>query len=165
MIILSIWFQELRYQIGAFQGMTKWSWPTVKIIFTTGVYLTCGPSGPDPRLSGSRGRPARVWGSSAGALVATRLHKEEKAKLVEKVSGGWSTRPAIHVAWMPALHLAPNRPLQASEGPIHPYKLPPHGESHFVVLHMQRLWFSSSSAGEALSGVESRVESLLELQK
>jgi hypothetical protein len=34
-----------------------------------------------------------------------------------------------------------------------------------VVLHLSRFWFSSRSIGKALSGVESRVESPLELQK
>jgi hypothetical protein len=44
----------------------------------------------------------------ARALVATRLHKEEKAESVEKVSGGCSTWPTGHVAWLPGLHLARN---------------------------------------------------------
>jgi hypothetical protein len=60
--------------------------------------LTRGPSGPDPRPSGPKGRPARVSGGSARALVATHLHEEEKAELVEKVGDGRSTRPAGHVA-------------------------------------------------------------------
>jgi hypothetical protein len=72
-------------------------------------------------LGPGAGRPARVWGGSAWALVATRLH-EEKPESVEKVDGGCSTRPVGH-------HLVPNWPLQVGGGPIHPYKYPPHGES------------------------------------
>jgi hypothetical protein len=106
----------LRYQIGAFQGMTKWSWPNVKIIVTTGVHLTCGPSGPDPRPSGPRGRPTdpspwpvsqglRRYGLSLGCHAST-----------------WGGE-----AWV-------------SGGPIHPYKYPSRWKSthhtHFVVLHL-----------------------------
>jgi hypothetical protein len=97
MILVFIWFQEHMYQIGAFQGMIKWSWPNVKIIITTRVYLTRGPSGPDPKPSGPRGRPARVWGGSTRALVSMRLHKEEKAESVKNVGGGRSTWPATWV--------------------------------------------------------------------
>jgi hypothetical protein len=130
-----IWFQELRYQTGAFQGMTKWSWPNIKIISTTRVYSTRGPSGPDPRLSGPDrrlsgpgaglqaqllGRPARVSGGLAWAFITTCLH-EEKPKSVDGAPPG---RPASHVVWPPDHHLAPNRPLQVGGGPIHPYKYP-----------------------------------------
>jgi hypothetical protein len=52
-----IWFQELRYQIRAFLGMTKWSWPNVKIIITTEVYSISGPTGPNPSPNWPRGRP------------------------------------------------------------------------------------------------------------
>jgi hypothetical protein len=123
-----IWFQELRYQIGAFQGMTKWSWLNFKIIITTGVYLTRGPSGLDLRLSGPRGRSAgpthslasqglRWFGLSLGCHVSTRGGEGW-------VGGGRSTRPNGHVAWPPGLHLAPNQPIQVGGGPIHPYKYP-----------------------------------------
>jgi hypothetical protein len=65
-----------------------------------------------PARQGPTGRPARVWGGSAWVLAATHLHNEEKPKSVEKVI----------------------------QGPIHPYKYPPHGQSqhttHFVVLHL-----------------------------
>jgi hypothetical protein len=48
---------------------------------------------------------------------------------VEKVSGGRSTRLAGHVAWLPNLHLVPNRPLQVGGGLIHPYKYSSHSET------------------------------------
>jgi hypothetical protein len=67
---------------------------------------------------------ARLQVKSARALVATRLHEEEKAESVEKVHGGCSTRPAGDVAWLPGLHLAPNRPLLVGGDLIHPYKYP-----------------------------------------
>jgi hypothetical protein len=145
--------------------MTKWSWLNVKIIITTSLYLTRGPSGLDPRLSGPRGQPVRVWGGSGRALVATCLHAEEKAESVEATPPGWSTmwlgRPAS--TWrqneLSSLVVVPFSPINTPSR----VKLTHH--THFVVLHMWRIWFSSSSAGEALSGVESRVKSLLKLQK
>jgi hypothetical protein len=54
-------------------------------------------------------RPAKVWGGSAHALVATRLHEEEKPESVEKVGGGRSNHLAGHVAWPSGHHLAPNQ--------------------------------------------------------
>jgi hypothetical protein len=76
MILVFIWFQELRYQIRVFQGMTKWSWPNVKIIITAGVYLTRGPSALDPRLSRLRGWPVgqglTQFGPSLGCHASTR---------------------------------------------------------------------------------------------
>jgi hypothetical protein len=119
-----IWFQKLRYQIGAFQGMTKWSWQNVKIIITTGVYLTRGPSSPDPRPSGPRGWLAgqglRWFTPSLGCHTSTWGGEA-------RVSGGHSTQPLGH-------HMVPNRPIQVSGGPIHPYKYPPHGESRHTTL-------------------------------
>jgi hypothetical protein len=103
MILVFIWFQEHRYQIGSFQGMTKWSWSNVKIDITMGVYLTHGPSGLDPRLSEPRGRPAaRVGGGSAWALVAMCLPEQAKPESIEKVGGDRSTRLTGHVGWPPA---------------------------------------------------------------
>jgi hypothetical protein len=69
-ILVFIWFQKLRYQIGASQWITKWSWPNVKIIITTGVYLTRGPSGPDPRPTG---QGSRRFGPSLGCHASTRV--------------------------------------------------------------------------------------------
>jgi hypothetical protein len=68
--------------------------------------------------------PARVWGGSDRALVATRLHKEEKPESVEKVDGGRSTRPIGHTAWPPDHHLALNWLIQIGGDPIRPYKYP-----------------------------------------
>jgi hypothetical protein len=56
-------------------------------------------------------------------MVATRLHKEEKLELVEKVGGGQSTRSASHAAWLPDHHLAPNWLIQVDGGPIHPINI------------------------------------------
>jgi hypothetical protein len=86
------------------------------------------------RVGPGAGRPSRVWGSSARALVATHLHEEEEPELVENVGGGSSTQPAGHVAWLPSHHLAPNRALQVGGGPIHPYKYPPHSENWHTTL-------------------------------
>jgi hypothetical protein len=47
-------------------------------------------------------------GGSARALVATRLHEEEKPELVENVGGGFFTWLVGHVAWPPGHLLAPN---------------------------------------------------------
>jgi hypothetical protein len=109
--------------------MIKWSWQNIKIIITMGVYLTRGPSGPDPRQSEQRGRPTgptpwsasqglRWFDPSLGCHVSTRGGEAW-------VVGGHSTRPASHVAWLAGHHVAPNRPLQVNGGPIHPYKYPP----------------------------------------
>jgi hypothetical protein len=38
------------------------------------------------------------------------------------------------VACPPSHHLALNQPLQVGEGPIHPYKYPPRGESRHTTL-------------------------------
>jgi hypothetical protein len=128
MILVFIWFHELRYQIWAFQGMTKWSWPNVKIIITTGVYLTRGPGGPDPRLRRQRCRPAgptpwlvdqvlRWFGPILGCHASTWGGEA-------RIGGGRSTRLASHVPWLVGHHLAPNQPLQVGGGPVHPDKYP-----------------------------------------
>jgi hypothetical protein len=61
--------------------------------------LTRGPSGLDPdRVGPGVGRPARVWGGSARALIATHLNEEEKPESVDAASLGrsamWLDRPA-----------------------------------------------------------------------
>jgi hypothetical protein len=66
-------------------------------------------------------------------------------------------------------HLANYRLNQAVIAPRTPINTPcPCNSEHhtlLVVLHLYRFLFSSRSVGEALSGVESRVESSLELRK
>jgi hypothetical protein len=44
---------------------------------------------------------------------------------MENVSGGRSTQPADHVAWLASHHMVPNRLLQVSGAPPLPYKYPP----------------------------------------
>jgi hypothetical protein len=74
--------------------------------------LTHGPSGPNPRPKGSKGRPTpKLFGRPAMFYVGlahgfedTCLHEEEKNKEAEKVGGGHSTRLADRVVW-PASHL------------------------------------------------------------
>jgi hypothetical protein len=102
-------------------------------------------------VSPGAGRPAqllgwsaRVWGGSAPALVATRLHEKEKPESVVKVGGGWSTRPDGHVARRPGHHMVPNRLIQVGGGPIHPYKYPPHGESRHTHTTFWRFHLQSS---------------------
>jgi hypothetical protein len=112
-----IWFQELRYQIGAFQGMTKWSWPNDKIIITTRVYLTHGPSGPNPSLNGGYMVLSRFSPRLRGH-VSTR---EEEGQ----GSGSRSTWPAAHVARPAGRHLATYRLGQVGGAPPWPYKYPP----------------------------------------
>jgi hypothetical protein len=144
-----IWFQELRYQIGAFQEMTKWSWPNVKIIITTGVYLTRVPSGPNPRPNRPRGRLAGRPGFKVVRAETWLPHVYTRRRSlswwrqsVEAAPLGrlsmWLGRPAGH-------HVAPNWPLQVGGGPIHTYKYSPHGESrhthHTLEIPLAKLSF------------------------
>jgi hypothetical protein len=55
-----------------------------------------GPGG--GRLTKSPSRPARFYVGLAHGFVHTCLHEKEKAKELEKVSGGQTTWPADHVA-------------------------------------------------------------------
>jgi hypothetical protein len=99
--------------------MTKWSWPNVKIIITTGVYLTRGPSRIDPWPSGPRGQPTSPtsWPTGQGLRrFGPSLSCHTSTRGGEALVGGESR-------WRP-LHLVPNWPLQVGGGPIHPYKYP-----------------------------------------
>jgi hypothetical protein len=125
-ILVFIWFQELSYQIGAFQGITKWSWPNVKIITTTGVYFTRGPSGPNPRPSRPRGRPASQLNSftSQPGFEAVRPEPWFHAS-----TWGGGARVGRESQWRPLhpvarpcglaarQHIAPNRPLHVGGAP------------------------------------------------
>jgi hypothetical protein len=90
-----------------------------------GVYLTHGLRGSNPRPKGPKGRPvakllgrlAMFYVGLARAFKDTCLHEEWKAKVMEKVRVGCSTRPASH-------HLAPNRLVQVCGAPPQPYKYP-----------------------------------------
>jgi hypothetical protein len=55
----------------------------------------------------------------------TCLHEELKAKAVEKVGGGLSTRPFGHMAWPAGHHLVPNGLLQVGGAPPRTYKYSP----------------------------------------
>jgi hypothetical protein len=135
--------------------------------------LTHGPSGPDRRMSGPRGWPTSTthWPACQGLRrfsPSLGFHASIQGGEA-RVSGGRSTRSAGHVACPAGHHLEPNRHLQVGGGPIQPYKYPlmvkvnmPHSFCNPPLVTFQ---FSSSSAGEALSGVESWVKSLLELWK
>jgi hypothetical protein len=74
---------------------------------TTGVHLTCGPSGPNPRPSGPKGRPARVWVCSARDLVDTPLRRFTRKDLMLEGSGGWEEWPVGHPR---EVHLPPQEP-------------------------------------------------------
>jgi hypothetical protein len=173
MILVFIWVQELRYQIGAFQWITKWSWPIVKMSITTAVYLRRGPSGPNPKPTGPRGRstgptpcPAgqglRWLGPGLGWHVSTSVHKEGS-----EAQRPWRPRwVADHPrGWLAGRPFALNQPCQVGgDSPLPLYKPPLWLKSQHPTLHV-KVRFSSSSIGEALSGVESWVEHSLELWK
>jgi hypothetical protein len=83
--------------------------------------------------------------------------------------GGRKEWTVGHVDGQPAIHLLQADLAKSVETPLYPYTSPPMAEdatthstcsSPLVIVQ-----FSSSSTGEALSGVESRVEFSLELQK
>jgi hypothetical protein len=157
-----IWFQELRYQIVAFQGITKWSWPNVKIIITVGVYLTCGPTRTDPRPSGPRGQPAGRPG-----FDVVRLEPWLPRVYTRRSPSRWRAlhQPAGYMAWSPNHYPVPNWPLQVSGGSIHPYKYP-HGESQYITLILQFSTCKCSSLGVVAQEKpcqESRVESSVRL--
>jgi hypothetical protein len=86
-----------------------------------------------------------------------------------KVDGGQTPWLAGHVARPAGHHLACYRLNQVSNPSLDPYKYPLPVEikaTHSTCSStLVKVWFSSSSTGEALSGVESQVEFLLELRK
>jgi hypothetical protein len=80
-------------------------------------------------------------------------------KVVELERSGW---PAGHVDGWPAVHLLQTDIAKLVETYLYPYIRPPMAKdstSHSTCSSpLVKVWFSSSSAGEAPSGVESRVE-------
>jgi hypothetical protein len=151
-----IWFQELRYQIGAFQWITKWSWPNVKMSITAGVYLTRGPSGPNPRPSGPRGLPAGQdlsrFSPGLSWHVSTLIHK--------KASESW--RGGREVGRL-TIHLLQTDLAKSVETPLCPYISPPMAKdstrhSTCCPPHV-KVQFNSSSTGEAQPRVESSIRS------
>jgi hypothetical protein len=64
---------------------------------TTGVYLTHGPSGPNPRPSGPRSRTTRVSVGLAQDLVDTSLRQFTRKDLRLEGGGGREEWPAGHV--------------------------------------------------------------------
>jgi hypothetical protein len=126
------------------------------------VFDTCTKWAKPPAKWGQgAGWPARVWVSSARDLVDTSLHRFTRNDPRSEGSGGQEEWPA-------SSPFAPNQPCQVGGGSPLPLYRPPYGwrlssSTLHVVLHLQRFQFSSSSTGEGLSGVESRVEHSLEL--
>jgi hypothetical protein len=80
------------------------------------VGQTLGRVGPRAGWAGFEAVLPEPW---LPCVYTRRRSPSQWRKLVEADPPG---RPAGH-------HLPPNRPLQVSRGPIHPYKYPPHGES------------------------------------
>jgi hypothetical protein len=117
-ILVFLWFQELRYQLREFQWITKWSWPNVKMSITTWVYLRRGPSGPNPRQSGPKGRPAQD-------LVDTSLRRFTRKDLRLEGGGGREEWPADHVEGRPAVHLLQTSLAKSVETPLYTNISPP----------------------------------------
>jgi hypothetical protein len=87
-----------------------------------------------------------------------------------KIGGDREESLADHVDGRPVVHQLQTDSIKSVEAPLNLYGRILMGEfrTHhtiLVVLHLQRFQFSSRSVGEALLGVESQVESLLELLK
>jgi hypothetical protein len=81
-----------------------------------------GPGGGQPAKS--PGRTARFYVSLAYGFVHTCLHEKEKAKAVEKVSGGQITWPTGHMARLASHHLVSHRLNQVDNPSLDPYKYP-----------------------------------------
>jgi hypothetical protein len=135
MILMFIWFKELRYQIGAFQWITKWSWQNLKMSITMGVYLTCRAGGPNPRLSGPRGQPVgpTPWlvsqglsrlGPGLGWDVSMLVHKEGSETWRWWRPRGVAGRPH---GWPVSRPFARNRPCQVGGGSTLPLYKPCYG--------------------------------------
>jgi hypothetical protein len=112
--------------------MTKWSWSNVKIIITTGVYLTRGLSGPNPRSNGPRGRPAGPIPWLVGWVLgqfSPRLHGHVSTREEEGQGCGerqWkSFHPAGHMARLGGSHLVSYCLGQVGGAPPRFYKYPP----------------------------------------
>jgi hypothetical protein len=100
-------YQNHHHHGGVFDTWTKWGQTLGRVGLGAGWPVDQGLRRFDPKL----GCHACPQGGEA------------------QVGGSHYTRPATHVAWPPGHHLVPNRLLQVSGGPIHPYKYPPHSES------------------------------------
>jgi hypothetical protein len=115
------------------------------------------PAGPTPWLVGhtlSRFRP-RLGGYAPKAVY--------KSIQCLKVSADHEEWSAGHVDGCPAVHHLQIDSIKSVEAPLDLYIRILTLE--FRTHHLERFQFSSRSTGEALSGVESQVESSLELQK
>jgi hypothetical protein len=77
------------------------------------------------RVGKGAGRPARVWGSSARALVAMHLHEEMKPKSVEATPPG-----------QPATTWHQTDLSKSVVVPFSPINTPPHGESRVTTLYL-----------------------------
>jgi hypothetical protein len=154
MILMFIWFKELRYQIGAFQWITKWSWQNLKMSITMGVYLTRRVGGPNPRLRGPRDQPVgpTPWPVSQG--------------LSQLGPGlGWDVSTLVHMDGRSAVHLLQTDLARLVETPLYPYISPAMAEDSttHTTCSSPLVNVQFSSAGEALSRVKSRVKHSLEL--
>jgi hypothetical protein len=119
-----------------------------------GVYLTRGPSGP-------RGRPARVLVTSAWDIANMSLHQFTRKDLRLEGGGTREECSASHVVGRPAVHLLQTNLARSVETRLCPYISSPtvdDSTTHSTCTSpFVKVLFSSSSAAETLSGVESRV--------
>jgi hypothetical protein len=129
---------------------------------TTGVYLTRGPSGPNPGQVGPRG--GRPWFESAQpGIWLTHLYIGSQGSIqgLKAVEAERSGRPETWMISRPSISSKPS--------PLPRYKPPMAKDSTTYSAcssPLVKVQFSSSScADEAPSGVESRVEHSLELRK
>jgi hypothetical protein len=160
-----IWFKELRYQIGAFQWITKWSWQNLKMSITMGVYLTRRAGGPNPRLSGPRGQPVgpTPWLVSQGLsrpgtwLRCLYVGSQGRIWDLKVVEAERSGRPAVHLLETDLARLV--------EAPLYPYISPAMAEDSttHTTCSSPLVNVLFSSASEALSRVKSWVKHSLEL--
>jgi hypothetical protein len=131
------------------------------------MHLTRGGSVQRPLTSGPRGWPAGptlppLMGWLHGLALQEAVTRNPK---LEVRHGGhpamWLGRLANtwHITNLIKSVTPPWTPINT------PYRWNSRHHTLLVVLHMERSWFTSSTAGEALSGVKSRVKALLELCK
>jgi hypothetical protein len=175
---VSIQFQEYRCQIGAFQEITRTFGIPPKIVSLQEYLSHLDHMGPNHKSKGHKGRSAgptpwlashplsRFWPRLDGYAPKS-IYNSIPCSEVGGDREEWS---ASHVDGHPVIHQLQTDSIKSVEAPIDLYIriLMIEFRTHhtiLVVLHMQRFRFSSRSTGEALSGVQSRVESLLELRK
>jgi hypothetical protein len=139
-----------------------------KIILIPGVYLTRGGSVQRPLTSGPRGWSAgeTQWPAGptlqplTGWLRGDTLQEAVERNPKLKVGGGRTPWPADNVTRPAGYHLACS---------LDPYKYPLPVEikaTHSICSSpIVKVWFSSSSTNEALSGAKSRVKHSLKLRK